>query len=112
MVLLLGSIRIHGGETVAENVLKQIAKGGQHMANTLPPEKWGLSESADWWSAGQAARQQTLGAATEMMLDLAGVRSGNRVLDIAAGTGDSTLMAARRVGPMGTFLLRIFPLAC
>jgi ubiquinone/menaquinone biosynthesis C-methylase UbiE len=71
------------------------------MTNTLPPEKWGLTESADWWSAGQAARQQTLGAATEMMLDWAGVQPGSRVLDVAAGTGESTLMAARRIGPRG-----------
>ncbi|MGH7873863.1 MAG: class I SAM-dependent methyltransferase, partial [Candidatus Binatia bacterium] len=71
------------------------------MANTLPTEKWGLKESADWWSAGQAARQQIYGAATEMMLDLAGVHAGSRVLDIAAGSGESTLMAARRVGPTG-----------
>lgn len=74
------------------------------MTNTLPREKWGLTESADWWSAGQAARQQTLGAATEMMLDLAGVQPRSRVLDVAAGTGDSTLIAARRVGPMGYVL--------
>ena len=71
------------------------------MADTLTPEKWGRKESADWWSAGQAARQQIYGAATEMMLDLAGVQSGSRVLDVAAGTGESTLMAARRVGPTG-----------
>jgi SAM-dependent methyltransferase len=71
---------------------------------TLPPEKWGLKESADWWSAGQAARQQTLGAATEMMLEMARVQPGSRVLDVAAGTGESTLMAARRVGPMGYVL--------
>ena len=30
---------------------------------TLPRERWGLTESADWWNAGQALRQQTLGAA-------------------------------------------------
>jgi SAM-dependent methyltransferase len=74
------------------------------MTNTLPPEKWGLTESADWWSAGQVARQQTLGAATEMMLDVASVKPGSRVLDVAAGTGDQALMAARRVGPMGYVL--------
>ena len=74
------------------------------MATTLPPEKWGLKESADWWSAGQAARQQTLGAATEMMLDVASIQSGSRVLDIAAGTGESTLMAARRIGLTGSVL--------
>lgn len=71
---------------------------------TLPPEKWGLTESADWWSAGQLLRQQTLGAATEMMLEVANVQAGSRVLDVAAGTGESTLMAARRVGPMGYVL--------
>ena len=74
------------------------------MADTLTPEKWGRKESADWWSAGQAARQQNYGAATEMMLDLAGVQAGSRVLDVAAGTGESTLMAAARVGPKGHVL--------
>ena len=71
---------------------------------TISREKWELKESADWWSAGQAARQQIFGAATEMMLDLAGVQPGSRVLDVAAGTGESTLMAARRVGPTGHVL--------
>jgi SAM-dependent methyltransferase len=74
------------------------------MADTLTPERWGRKESADWWSAGQAARQQNYGAATEMMLDLAGIQAGSRVLDVAAGTGDSTLMAASRVGPKGHVL--------
>jgi SAM-dependent methyltransferase len=74
------------------------------MADTLTPEKWGRKESADWWSAGQASRQESLGAATEMMLDLAGVQAGSRVLDVAAGTGESTIMAAHRVGPTGYVL--------
>jgi ubiquinone/menaquinone biosynthesis C-methylase UbiE len=74
------------------------------MADTLTPEKWGRKESADWWSAGQAARQQLYGAATEMMLDLAGVQAGSRVLDVAAGTGESTLMTAARVGAKGHVL--------
>jgi SAM-dependent methyltransferase len=39
-----------------------------------------------------------------MMLDLAGVQAGSRVLDVAAGTGESTLMTARRVGPKGHVL--------
>ena len=55
------------------------------MANTLTPEKWGRKESADWWSAGQAARQEYLGAATEMMLDVADVKSGSRVLERRGG---------------------------
>jgi ubiquinone/menaquinone biosynthesis C-methylase UbiE len=38
------------------------------------------------------------------MLDLACIRAGHRVLDVAAGTGEQTLMAARRVGPDGFVL--------
>jgi ubiquinone/menaquinone biosynthesis C-methylase UbiE len=71
---------------------------------TLPREKWGLTEIADRWSAGQVLRQQIFGAATEMMLEAAGVQPGSRVLDVAAGTGEQTLMAARRVGPSGYVL--------
>src|SRR5215510_6414131 len=65
--------------------------GGQPMT-TLTREQWESKERADWWSAAQARRRQIYGAATEMMLD------------VAAGTGDQTLMAARRVGPTGYVL--------
>jgi ubiquinone/menaquinone biosynthesis C-methylase UbiE len=39
-----------------------------------------------------------------MMLDLAGLQTGHRVLDVAAGTGGQTVLAARRVGPSGYVL--------
>ncbi len=61
-------------------------------------------EFAERWSRRQAERGETLGPATEMMLDLANLRTGNRVLDVAAGTGDTTLLAAGRVGPTGNVL--------
>jgi len=38
------------------------------------------------------------------MLELAGIRAGSRVLDIAAGDGDQSIAAARRVGPDGYVL--------
>jgi ubiquinone/menaquinone biosynthesis C-methylase UbiE len=41
---------------------------------------------------------------TELMLDLAVVTVGSHVLDLGAGTGDQTLLAARRIGPEGTVL--------
>ncbi len=59
---------------------------------------------AERWSRLQAERSETLGPATERMLDLADIRTGNRVLDVAAGTGDQTLLAAQRVGPNGYVL--------
>ena len=42
--------------------------------------------------------------ATELMLDLARLRPGDRVLDIAAGDGYQSIAAARRVGPTGHVL--------
>src|SRR5262249_25074521 len=77
--------------------------GGQPMT-TLTREQWERKETADWWSAAQARRRQIYGAATEMMLEVAAVQPGSRVLDVAAGTGEQTLMAARRVGPTGYVL--------
>jgi ubiquinone/menaquinone biosynthesis C-methylase UbiE len=50
------------------------------------------------------ARAHLLAPLTERMLDLAGVGVGHRVLDVAAGTGEQTLAAARRVGPTGAVL--------
>ena len=51
-----------------------------------------------------AIPREWLGAATEQMLDLAHIKAGSRVLDIAAGAGEQSLAAARRVGPTGHVL--------
>jgi SAM-dependent methyltransferase len=61
----------------------------------------------DWaerWMRSQAKPSDVYGAATERMLDLADLCTGNRVLDVAAGTGEQTLLAAQRVGPSGYVL--------
>ncbi len=42
--------------------------------------------------------------ASERLLDLAGVAAGTRLLDLASGTGEPALTAARRVGPEGYVL--------
>lgn len=62
------------------------------------------SDRADVWHRAKARREETTGAATEMMLDLANIRVGDRVLDVAAGTGDLSMMVGRRVGPNGHVL--------
>lgn len=71
---------------------------------TLTREQWEREETADYWSSRQTVRQQVYEAVTEKMLDVAAVQSGSRVLDVAAGTGESTLMAAQRVGGRGYVL--------
>jgi len=65
---------------------------------------YGSSEAAAGWQRSGVARARILAPLTERMLDLAGVDIGHRVLDVAAGTGEQTLLAAQRVGPTGAVL--------
>ena len=65
-------------------------------------EQW--QRAAEPWHAWGPTIEDWLGEATELMLDLAGVGPGARVLDIAAGAGGQTVRAAERVGPQGTVL--------
>jgi len=71
---------------------------------TEPVRTWASAEAAEAWRQGAARRAQALALATERMLEGAGLQPGMRVLDVAAGTGDSTLLAARIVGPSGSVL--------
>jgi len=61
-------------------------------------------ETATAWHAWGPALEAWLGGATTLMLDMAGITAGSRVLDVAAGAGGQTLAAARRVGPTGSVL--------
>jgi ubiquinone/menaquinone biosynthesis C-methylase UbiE len=65
-------------------------------------EQW--QEAAGRWHGWGPTLEEWLGEATEVMLDMAGVGPGSRVLDVAAGAGGQTLAAARRVGPDGYVL--------
>ena len=65
-------------------------------------DQW--EQAADAWHAWGPTLEAWLGEATEVMLDLANVGEGDRVLDVAAGAGGQSLAAARRVGPRGAVL--------
>jgi SAM-dependent methyltransferase len=65
-------------------------------------EQW--QRAAAPWDAWGPTIETWLGEATELMLDLAGIGPGARVLDVAAGAGGQTLRAAERVGPTGAVL--------
>ncbi len=65
-------------------------------------EQW--QRAAEPWHAWGPTIESWLGEATELMLDLAAIERGSRVLDIAAGAGGQTLRAAGRVGPTGAVL--------
>ena len=62
------------------------------------------SPEAEHWQQDVERRRQDFADATRRMLEAAGLKPGDHVLDIAAGTGDQSLLAARIVGPSGSIL--------
>lgn len=80
------------------------------MTVTFDPARYKVTTRAQWeeaaaaWHAWGPTLEDWLGEATTLMLDAAGVTTGSRVLDVAAGAGGQSLAAARRVGPTGSVL--------
>jgi ubiquinone/menaquinone biosynthesis C-methylase UbiE len=56
---------------------------------------WSSSEMAEHWQQDVERRRLDFAEATQSMLEAAGLGPGDHVLDIAAGTGDQSLLAAR-----------------
>ncbi len=77
---------------------------------TFDPAKYKETTRQQWQSAAKAWNdwgpllRAWLGPSTEIMLDMAAIAPGGRVLDVAAGAGDQTLQAAERVGSTGHVL--------
>jgi len=71
------------------------------MSEKTNAEQW--SSAADGW-ARWAAIRDALVPATEKMLDIAAIAPASRVLDIGCGSGEQTIMAAKRVGETGHVL--------
>ena len=65
-------------------------------------QQW--ERAAEAWHRSGPLLNRWLGPATDRMLDLADIGRGDRVLDVAAGAGEQTMTAARRVGPQGQVL--------
>jgi ubiquinone/menaquinone biosynthesis C-methylase UbiE len=65
---------------------------------------WSSSEVAEHWQQDVERRRQDMAEATQRMLKAAGLGPGDHVLDIGAGTGDQSILAARLVGPVGSIL--------
>jgi len=77
---------------------------------TFDSVKYKETTKHQWQASAQAWHQwgpllsTWLGSATDTLLDMAEVAPGHRILDVAAGAGGQTLVAARRVGPAGSVL--------
>lgn len=66
-------------------------------------EMW--NSVAPGWEANAEFVDHHLHAATDALLDAAGVAAGDDVLDLGSGPGGAGLAAAARVGPSGTVVL-------
>ncbi len=62
--------------------------------------EWGVS--ADGWKRHWKIWERAAQHLNEHLVDLAGIRPGHRVLDVATGLGEPAFTAARRVGPNGS----------
>ena len=60
--------------------------------------------AAEAWYRWSPTLNKWLGNATEKMLEMAGITSGHRVLDIAAGAGEQSITTAKKVGAAGYVL--------
>lgn len=83
------------------------------MNTSLPqfdPIKYKNTTREQWQSAAQAwynwssTLNNWLGNATDRMLEMAGISTGQKVLDIAAGAGEQSVTAAKKVAPGGYVL--------
>ncbi len=75
--------------------------------NTISPERLKEEQRRDWdaaaagWKKWWPVFEQCASHVSERLVELAGVRPGMRVLDIATGNGEPALTAARRAAPGG-----------
>jgi ubiquinone/menaquinone biosynthesis C-methylase UbiE len=102
---------------VVERVSTRLAGSGrkENQMSTEPaqqfdPLKYKETTTEQWQTAAEPwhrwgpTLEEWLGQATEVMLEMAEVGPGARVLDVAAGAGGQTIAAAKRVGSAGYVL--------
>jgi ubiquinone/menaquinone biosynthesis C-methylase UbiE len=85
-----------------QEVMAKKAEVDGHAFKAATLNQW--EKAARGWDDHTPWIREWLRAATDAMLDMAGVKPGTRVLDVAAGAGDQTLDIAKRVGPGGSVL--------
>lgn len=62
------------------------------------------ADVAEQWRKARSQRQEIFNEATNLLLNLVNVRAGDRILEIAAGTGEFAVAIAQVVGPSGHVL--------
>src|SRR5215216_4646648 len=75
--------------------------------DAIDPGDFRAAQHRNWdcaavgWNNWSAFNDRADRHISERLVELAGVRSGSRVLDVAAGYGEPALTAARKAGPGG-----------
>jgi SAM-dependent methyltransferase len=64
-------------------------------------QKTAWDDSAEGWKRWWPTFERSAQIVNDRLVEMAGVRAGNRVLDIATGSGEPALTIARAVGPSG-----------
>jgi SAM-dependent methyltransferase len=99
-----------GGPTQETVMSAALSSAGTAPPAAFDPERFKTTTRAQWQTAAEAWHRwgpfigHWLRDATEAMFDMSRVGPGSRVLDVAAGAGEQSIAAARRVGPAGHVL--------
>ena len=72
---------------------------GDKTSNAELRKTW--ESAAPGWAKWEAVFAAGISGATDVLIDMAGVQTGMRVLDLACGAGSQSIQAAKRVGPSG-----------
>jgi SAM-dependent methyltransferase len=80
-----------------------VDSGREHAANAEQAEFWN-SVSGQRWVTYQEALDQRLAPLTGRLIERAGVRPGDAVIDVGCGAGSTTLQLAEAVGAHGSVL--------
>ena len=76
-----------------------VATKNQATSDSSARAAW--DDAAAGWDRHAPKIREWLRSATAAMLEMADIRNGQQVVDVAAGAGDQTLDVARRIGPSG-----------
>jgi ubiquinone/menaquinone biosynthesis C-methylase UbiE len=88
--------------TASGGLAMQFEKQASEIADVLKSElRQTWEKAAPGWAKWEHVFSAGLSTATDTLIDMAGMRPGMRVLDLACGAGSQTIEAAKRVGPDG-----------
>ena len=92
----------HVDSNRATGVIEQQTSFDATKYKNAQREQWNKDAAA--WRRWNPTLDDWYGEVTRQMLDLARIKPGQRILDVAAGAGEPSVSAAQRVGPSGYVL--------